>query len=239
MFITGSDTGVGKTVLTALLTAHLRRTRVPVLALKPFCSGGRGDSELLFALQNGELTLDEINPYHFAEPLAPFVAARRDRRCILPAEILCHIRGIATKLAVAPRSTLLIEGVGGLLVPLVEHFSVLDLIARLNCEVLVVAQNKLGTLNHCLLTIEALRRGRVRLIKLVLMDPAVPDASCNSNPDILCDLISPIQVIRIPFLRPPPTTPQRIQRHAAQDALASRLQSVLEPPVRISGRLTA
>lgn len=225
LFITGSDTGVGKTVLTALLTAHLRRAHAPVLAIKPFCSGGRGDAELLLALQRGELSLDEINPYYFAEPLAPLVAVRQHRRSISPIQILCHIRAIAAELTAASRSTLLIEGVGGLFVPLAERFSVLDLIRQLKCEVLIVAPNKLGTINHCLLTIDALRRRHFRRLKLVLMDTAAPDLSCASNPRILAELISPTPLVRIPFLRPVPATSQRIERHAPR--LEPHLQAVL------------
>ncbi len=233
VFITGSDTGVGKTVVTALLTAHLRRAGVPVFALKPFCSGGRDDAQLLFALQRGELTLDEINPYHFAEPLAPWVAARKHRRRLRPVEVLRHLRSIAEKVACAPRPTILIEGVGGLLVPLTERLSVLDLIARLRCEVLVVASNKLGTINHCLLTIEALRRRHIRNIQLVLMDTAHSDPSCATNPRVLAGLVSPIPLVRIPFLRPTPTTPERIGRHAAR--LEKTLAALLGPKGRKRG----
>ena len=76
IFITGTDTGVGKTLLTGLLLHHLRQSGCHALAMKPFCSGSRADAEFLHAVQDGELTLDEINPFFFAEPLAPLVAAR-------------------------------------------------------------------------------------------------------------------------------------------------------------------
>src|SRR5438094_393958 len=98
IFITGTDTGVGKTVLTGLLLTHLRQTGVRALALKPFCSAGRADAELLHDLQDGELTLDEINPFHFKEPLAPLVAARLHRRKISLDQVLTHTRQIAASL---------------------------------------------------------------------------------------------------------------------------------------------
>src|SRR5260221_14172519 len=91
IFITGTDTGVGKTLLTALLLAHLRQNGVPALALKPFCSGGRADAELFHALQDGDLTLDEINPFYFREPIAPLVAARKHRRRIQLDDVLKNI----------------------------------------------------------------------------------------------------------------------------------------------------
>jgi dethiobiotin synthetase len=263
VFITGSDTGVGKTVLTGLLTGHLRRSGVPVFALKPFCCGGRQDAELLQALQNKELSLDEINPFHFPEPLAPLVAARKHGCTIRPAGVLRHIEQMRQKLSKTSQSEpaqgrskacrslavrhafclplsscvqketgempvlqkgrapaaipiLLIEGVGGLLVPLAERFSVLDLIRRLKCAVLVVAPNRLGTINQCLLTIEALRRARIRKLKLVLMDTPVPDTSARCNPSILSELISPVPVLRLPWLEPRPDSPRRILNHAVR-----------------------
>jgi dethiobiotin synthetase len=79
-FITGTDTGVGKTVLTALLTRHLRERGVNAVALKPVCSGDRADARALHAASAGALTLDEINPWHFRAPMAPLLAARRERK---------------------------------------------------------------------------------------------------------------------------------------------------------------
>ena len=74
-FITGTDTGVGKTVLTSLLTRFLRAGGVPAAALKPICSGGRADARALHAAMNGALSLDEINPWHFRAAVAPALAA--------------------------------------------------------------------------------------------------------------------------------------------------------------------
>src|SRR6185312_6066960 len=80
VFITGTDTGVGKTIFTGLLVRHLREHGVHALAMKPFCSGGRGDVKLLRAMQDAELTENEINPFYFPKPVAPLVDARRSKR---------------------------------------------------------------------------------------------------------------------------------------------------------------
>ena len=77
IFITGTDTGVGKTVLTALLAQFLRGRGVSVAALKPVCSGGREDARALRHALGGALTLDEINPWHFRAAVAPALAAWR------------------------------------------------------------------------------------------------------------------------------------------------------------------
>ena len=76
-FITGTDTGTGKTVLTALLVKFLRGRGVHAAALKPICSGGRSDARKLFAVMDGSLPLDKINPWHFRAAIAPLLAARR------------------------------------------------------------------------------------------------------------------------------------------------------------------
>ncbi|HEY5911454.1 MAG TPA: dethiobiotin synthase [Verrucomicrobiae bacterium] len=242
LFITGTDTGVGKTLLTGLLLAHSRQSGFRSLALKPFCSGDRSDARLLHQLQDRDLALDDINPFHFAQPLAPLAAARKHPSGIRPSDVLRHIRFVRETLASrsaalpAPRSathvphalpppTLLLEGIGGLLVPLAERFNVLDLIVRLRCEVLVVALNRLGTINHTLLTLQALRNARVRCTSIVLMNTRFPDASCASNPGLLKKLIVPVPLLQLPFLRPAPTTPKQIRAHAA--CLAPALHKLL------------
>ena len=121
IFITGTDTGVGKTLLTGLLLYHLRQGGCHALAMKPFCSGSRADAEFLNAIQDGALTPNEITPYFFPEPLAPLVAARQHHRSIRLPEVLRRVRGLANRC-----QCLLVEGIGGVLVPLGEGYSVVD-----------------------------------------------------------------------------------------------------------------
>ena len=219
VFITGTDTGVGKTLLTALLLRHLREKGFHSWALKPFCSGDRGDALLLHKLAEGELTLDEINPFYFPEPVAPLVSARRHRRNIRLEDAVNHIERIAARLGFKQRrgghnlhgnsteSVLLVEGVGGLLVPLGEGFTVIDFAACLDCEMILVSQNRLGTINHTLLSVESLRQHRrkrcnahVRALEIVLMETSKTDASSASNAAIIRELAAPIAVFPFPFL---------------------------------------
>src|ERR1035441_2988306 len=88
IFITGTDTGVGKTLLTGLHLHHLRQSGCHALAMKPFCSGSRADTEFLHTVQDAELAPEEITPFSISEPLAPLVAARRHHRSIALAEVL-------------------------------------------------------------------------------------------------------------------------------------------------------
>src|SRR5216117_143726 len=139
LFITGTDTGVGKTVLTSLLARHLRERGAAVAALKPICSGGRADARALHSSLDGALTLDEINPWYFRDPLAPLLAARREHRRVDLANVLAHVRSVQRRFDVV-----LVEGAGGLLSPLGEDFNSRDLMIALRAIPIVVCSNRLG-----------------------------------------------------------------------------------------------
>ena len=191
IFVTGTDTGAGKTVLTALLLAHLRGQGRDALGMKPFCSGDRGDARLLHSLQEGCLTLDEVNPFYFDKPLAPAAAPKR-----VPFQVaLGRIRALADRCGV-----LLIEGAGGLLAPLGDDYTARDLIAALKCKTMVVSRNRLGTINHTLLTVEALQQVATEEVKVVLMDVRNPDLSASSNVKMLRESLGTNAVFSIPHL---------------------------------------
>ena len=195
IFITGTDTGVGKTIFTGLLVHHLRAEGVHALAMKPFCSGSRADVRLLRAMQDAVLTEEEINPFYFPEPIAPLVSARRRKHLISLGEVVREIRKMAARC-----ECLLIEGSGGLLVPLGEKYFVSDLIRRLNCGVIVVARNQLGTINHTLLTVNALKHFDVKKITVVLMGARKKDASVEKNGEVLREVLKGTKVVEVEFL---------------------------------------
>lgn len=174
---------------------HLRSTGCHALAMKPFCSGGRGDVRLLRAMQDAELTEAEINPFYFPEPVAPLVSTRKHKRVIGLNEVVRRIRELAARC-----ECLLIEGSGGLLVPLAEDHFVSDVIRRLDCEVIVVSRNRLGTLNHTLLTTAALKNLAVKHITVALMAVNKSDPSCATNGQILSEFLAPVPVLEIEFL---------------------------------------
>ena len=195
IFITGTDTGVGKTLLTGLLLHHLRQSGCHALAMKPFASGSRADAEFLQAVQGGELTADEINPFFFAEPLAPLVAGRLCRRLVRLPEVMRRIGALSNRC-----ECLLIEGIGGVLVPLGEGYSVLDLIAKLGCPALVASRDRLGTINHTLLTCAVMQHAGIKRLKVVLMSSPETDSAANFNRRILSELLAPVSVLPVPFL---------------------------------------
>lgn len=194
-FITGTDTGVGKTVFTALFARFLRGQKVKVATLKPLCSGGRDDAEALHAALDGTLTLDEINPWHFRAPLAPSLAAKLENKSVQIASVLAHIRVTQKKFDVT-----LVEGAGGLLSPLGENFDSRDLLVVLRATPIIVASNKLGVVNHILLTLEALPKKLRAKAKVVLMSPPKPDVATKSNAKLLGQFIAAEKIFTLPWL---------------------------------------
>jgi len=221
IFVTGTDTGVGKTLLTALLLEHLRAAGIPALAMKPFCSGGTADVQLLQSLQEGELSPREMNPFYFSKPVAPLVAARAGHRVIRLPEVVRAIRAVSKRCR-----CLLVEGSGGLLVPLGQGYTVADLIAKLKCEVLVASRNRLGTINHTLLTVRMLQQIVNQPIRVVLMGCARRDFSSRSNAGTLGELLSPVPLIEVPFLG------ENAMRRNAIKKIAKKMKKVL---ARIGG----
>ena len=195
LFITGTDTGVGKTVLTALLTRFLLERGVSAAALKPLCSGGRDDARALHAAMNGALTLDEINPWHFRAAIAPLLAARREKRGVKLSQVRAHLRALQKRFDV-----LLVEGAGGLLSPLGEKFDSRDLITALRATPVIVAPNQLGVANHILLTLEALPPAAAKLTRIVLMSPPQPDAASKTNRNLLAGFFDAARIFSLPWL---------------------------------------
>lgn len=152
LFLTGTDTGVGKTFTTALLTRALRQAGLGTIALKPLCSGERSDVEILRAASDNILSLDETNPIWLQAPATPLVAAKLENRTLSLDPLQNWFRDISAKYP-----SILVEGAGGWLVPITETETLADFAARLNLPVIVVVANRLGCLNHTLLTLESIR----------------------------------------------------------------------------------
>ena len=180
-FITGTDTGVGKTVVTALLALHFRQLGHSVGVCKPFASGcvwqgGVWQSEDAVYLQSVlslPESLGQINPIALQEPLAPLVAARRAG--ISTADWRARAHAAIADLA-ARYDVVLVEGVGGLEVPVGEDangiWTARDFAADLECPLVLVARRGLGTLNHTLLSVKSAPR-----IEALIFNDAAPIAA--------------------------------------------------------------
>ncbi len=166
LFITATDTGAGKTFVTAGIARQWRREGREFRVCKPVATGadnGVGADTRLLAEASGDADLRAITPYAFAEPAAPPVAARREGVSLCLADLVDAVRRRAEE-----GKAVLVEGVGGLLCPLTERETVADLTVELALPLLVVARRSLGTLNHTLLTVEAAQRRGLHVAGLVV-----------------------------------------------------------------------
>jgi dethiobiotin synthetase len=196
LFVTGTDTGVGKTVFAGLLTRRLRERSVRVVALKPVCSGGRGDARALRAAAGNVLSLDEVNPWHFRAPIAPVLAARKEQQRLQLRQVVAHIRCVAKKF-----DLVVVEGAGGLLSPLGEDFDSRDLLLALGATPIVVCPNRLGAVNQALLSLAALPPAIARNAPVVLVAQARPGAAARNNAALLGEKIGRVRIHEFPRLR--------------------------------------
>jgi len=181
VFVTGTDTGVGKTEFTVWLLRRLRERGVRCAGYKPICCGDRDDAEQLRAASVSGLTADDVNPIWLRTPAAPLTAARIEGRKIdLPAlrEGFVRLRARVDFIAV--------EGVGGWMVPITNDYFSNDLATDLDLPVIVVAKNRLGCLNHALLTVRAIETGSLKCLGVVLNDlTSEPDLAMTTNAETL------------------------------------------------------
>ncbi len=196
LFVTGNDTGVGKTVFAAMFTRSLRAEGVRVAALKPICSGGRGDARALHAAAGKVLPLDAVNPWHFRAPLAPVLAARREHQRLHLRAVAAQVRQVANGFELV-----VVEGAGGLLSPLGEGFDSRDLIAELHATPIVVCANRLGAVNQARLVQAALPAATARRALFVLVNGRKPDRASRDNPELLQEFIDAARIIVMPYLR--------------------------------------
>ena len=167
IFITGTDTAVGKTLVTAVLTRSLKKRGLDIGVMKPVETGvvqGRpSDAVRLARAAQVSDALDLVRPYAFRLPVAPFDAARAERRTIKLSTIVRAYHQLH-----AQHDLLLVEGAGGVHVPITPTMDVLDLIEKLKAPVVVVGRAGLGGVNHAMLTLNALRARTIPILALVL-----------------------------------------------------------------------
>ena len=150
LFVTGTDTAVGKTRVTRLLLEAFRAAGEDAVGYKPVASGDRGDAEVLAAASGG-LALDEVNPVYFTTPLAPYVAGLLRNEALDPGRLVGGYHALALA-----HERVIVEGAGGWECPLAPGYRISDLAVDLGLPVVVVAANRLGALNHVLLTVRAI-----------------------------------------------------------------------------------
>lgn len=169
VFITGTDTGVGKTLVAAALALHVKKRGLSVGVMKPIETGvsagetARSDAARLRSIIESEEPLGAICPYSFELPVAPLTAAQLAGQALNPDTIRRIYRLLSSRY-----EYMVVEGIGGVHVPITPRSNVMDLVKQLRLPVVIVGRSGLGGINHALLTIEALRRKRIHIIALVL-----------------------------------------------------------------------
>lgn len=171
IFITGTDTGVGKTYVGAMLAKELKKRGIDVGVMKPVETGCRKRNGKLYPADAACLIqaagvldpLEEVCPYRFSHPLAPSVAAGMEGRRVDPEKILKTFRSLSKK-----HECMIVEGAGGIMVPLRDRHTYLDLARELGLPVMIVARPGLGTINHTLLTIAAIQARKLPIAGVVI-----------------------------------------------------------------------
>jgi len=188
-FVTGTDTGVGKTLITAALAHCLKQRGLRVAVMKPIETGcsdepqSNSDAERLTASISDSSPIDLISPYRFTSPVAPLTASRAAGTPIDMGRIAAAFRRMAQE-----RDVVLVEGVGGVMVPVSDKMDVRDVIASLRLPALIVGRTALGGVNHALLTVEALRQRAIPIIAI-----ALNQVEAHTNTD---QVLSTVDLIR-------------------------------------------
>ena len=220
VFVTGTGTDVGKTFVTAALVRHLRSAGKTADAFKPVVSGfdpaniADSDPGVLLSALGRALTKEEIEriaPWRFAAPLSPDLAARAESRSIDFGALVEFSRGV-----VYDRGTILIEGVGGIMVPLDMTHTVLDWMSAIRIPVLLVAGSHLGTISHTLTALHVLAQRNLDIAGVVVSESTAPGASLDDTVATIARFAVPIEVIGVPRLLPdapvPPAILNRVER---------------------------
>jgi dethiobiotin synthetase len=183
--VTGTDTGIGKTYCGCGLIRAARELGLKCSGMKPFCTGDTEDVELIAAAGDNEVPRHLLNPVWLRPPLAPYVAAMLENRPIDITAVRDAYRELSAK-----HDLVLVEGAGGLLVPILREYNFRDLAVDLDLAVILVAPNRLGVINHVLLTAESIARAGLQLALVILneLDPE-PSLVNQTNPSILEELL--------------------------------------------------
>jgi dethiobiotin synthetase len=185
LFLTGTDAGVGKTHTAVELLRAARAIGLHCAGMKPICCGDRNDAERLLAASSEGLTIDELNPVWLKTPAAPLSASLIEQVAIEEQRLVDALHELEERF-----DFVLVEGVGGWLVPIRRDFFVSDLAAQMKLPVLIVTQNRIGCLNHTMLTVRSIVEHGLVCAGVVLNEAAaVTDIASTTNADILRQML--------------------------------------------------
>jgi dethiobiotin synthetase len=210
IFVTGSGTGVGKTFVTRILVAQLARRGVAVAALKPIVTGfdpdavAASDTGVLMAALGASADrrrLEQVSPWRYRAPLSPDMAASREGRPIPFAELVEFCRQ-------APQHGLtIVEGVGGVMVPIDGTHTVADWIAALACPTVLVTGSYLGTISHTLTALDVLRSRGIAVTAIVVSESAEQPVPLQETVDTIARFTIGVPVVALPRVEDPADSP--------------------------------
>jgi dethiobiotin synthetase len=177
-FITATDTEVGKTFITAGLGAAARNTGKNVGMMKPISCGGIEDALFFKKMVGLDDTVDLINPVKFKQPLSPYAASKTEKIKIDIAKIKSDLRYLC-----GSRDIVLVEGLGGAMAPIKKDYYVADMIKDLGIPAIIIARAGLGTINHTLMTIEVLKKRKIKIAGIIMnnFDNSEPSQKTNKQ----------------------------------------------------------
>lgn len=206
LFVTGTDTEIGKTLVSAALLHALRRQGLQALGMKPVAAGAfwqngawhNEDVDQLIAASSQTLPIEQVCPFLLRQPAAPHIVAALEQTAIHPAGILTAYRHLTTL-----ADAVVVEGVGGFRVPLTADFDTADLAQQLALPVILVVGLRLGCINHALLTAEAIQARGLHLAGWVAntIDPQMCHA--QANVDAIASRLAAPLLGQIPYLADP------------------------------------
>jgi len=193
IFITGTDTNVGKTFVSAGLAANMRADGIDVGVMKPIATGSRDDIDILIKVTSVNDSIEEINPIFLPLPLAPLQAKR-----LLASNIDVSIIKKSFNKLMQRHEYVIVEGIGGVFVPITESYFVIDMIKDLNLDALIVCRSKLGTINHTLLTYHACKTNSINVRGIIAN--MVRDEMENHSIEIIKELTNTPILGIIPYI---------------------------------------
>ena len=198
IFITGTDTGVGKSIFTALLALSYFSTGKKVAISKPIQTGSPKDTDFLAELTGNKIPI--FNTYSFSLGAAPSIACQIENKNIEVEKIISDIRKLEKEFDVV-----IVEGIGGIAVPItvVDCYLVIDLIKDLNYPIVIVARPTLGTINHSVLTIEFAKQKKLNVLGFVVSgyDEGTNDPVTETVPNIITEITNITCLMRIPIIK--------------------------------------
>jgi dethiobiotin synthetase len=202
VFVTGTDTGVGKTIVATGIAGAMRKDGIDVGVMKPIATGipqGNGfrssDAELLAKISGSKDSENEINPVFLPLEASPLAASKALNIDIKLDEIFSAFKRLADK-----HDFVIVEGIGGVMVPVKQNYYVIDMIKEMNLPVLIVSRAALGTLNHTVLTVRACKEYDLNIAGIVLNGVRNDNFAEKTASELIRDLTEIFVIGSIPFV---------------------------------------